>query len=339
MLARILFITDFHKRYTDMKTIKNILPVQHAIQHEIIEFNKKAGVTHNIQTGDWYDRGFHGLGQAYSAMEEDRLISKSVNGNVYLCLGNHFFLERDENPEMYIIQPCEYVKPRNLLQLAETPIFHVVPKLKIGTVQISFFHFSKNNKNYVAPRDPDTTFHIGVYHDDRCVPGWVREREGFGAGATSGELINIYQNIDLAIHGHIHSDIGLTTIELPGGRKVPLWIPGALGMTQDKDAIKHPSVDLPVITIEDDSSVQVSKATFSTHLNELQFYSSTKKAPITKSLNEVAEKGMLNVSAPSLSIYLKQCGFTDHQLKLVEEAREGRLDLLSAVRIVTGGAN
>lgn len=338
MLAKILFVSDLHKRYTDMRSVKNILPVQHKIQEELIAFNKSAGVTHNVILGDWYDRGFHGLGQAYSAMEEDRLLSKSVDGRVYLCMGNHFFLERDENPEMYIIQPCEYMKPRNLLQLAEEPIFKVVPTLKLGTVQISFFHFSKTNKKYVAPRDPDTTFHIGIYHDDRCVPSWVREREGFGGYGASYELNSIYANIDLAIHGHIHSDIGITALTLDNGRRVPLWIPGALGMTQDKDTIKHPYVELPLLEINDDSTVSTQKVRFSTHLDELQFYRTESKTKKPMSMMEMQAKNPVSIVTPSLQSYLVQQGVNDKQLQIVDEAGRGSLTLHSAVSIVTGGS-
>lgn len=338
MIARILFITDMHKRWADTKTIRNLVPVQHKVQMDIVNYNKQVGVTHNIIAGDWYDRGFHGLGPAYAAMEEDRMLSNSVNGNAYLCIGNHFFLERDENPEMYIIQPCEYVKPRNLQQLAEKPIFQVVPKLKIGTVQISFFHFSKTNKSYVAPRDPDTTFHIGVYHDDVCVPGWIREREGFGRGSTSVDMMRIYENIDLAIHGHIHSDVGLTSVELPNGKKVPLWVPGSLGICQNKEMIKHTTVDLPLIDINENGTVDIHKATFNTYIGELQFVSTVKKSMEPKSLSDLGTGVKPTVSTPSMLTYLESRGFSDSQMRMVEEARSGRLNLTSAVTIVTGGA-
>lgn len=339
MLAKILFITDFHKRYSDMKSIKGILPVQHAIEMEFVEFNKKNNITHNIITGDWYDRGFHGLGKAYAAMEEDRILSKSVDGRVYLCLGNHFYLERDENPEMYIIQPNEYIHPKDLLQVAEEPIFQVVPQLRIGDVLISFFHFSKTNKNYIAPRDPDIKFHIGVYHDDRCVPAWVREREGFSGSSSSLELNAMYQNIDLAIHGHIHSRIGITQFALSNGRKVPLWIPGAIGMTQNKSSIKHPSVDLPIIEINDDSTVNVMQYTFSTHLDELRFYNvSTKKLP-TVDTESVADATTLAKVVPSLSSYLEARGFSSNQLALANAAMNGQVTVIDAVNIFAGGNN
>jgi metallophosphoesterase superfamily enzyme len=110
MLARVLFISDLHKRYKDSTSIKGQLEVQQKIQEDIINFNKSYGVTHNIILGDWYDRGFHGLGQAFGAIEMDRRISESVNGNVYLCVGNHFYLERDENPEMYIMKNTTWTR-------------------------------------------------------------------------------------------------------------------------------------------------------------------------------------------------------------------------------------
>ena len=167
---------------------------------------------------------------AYGAMEMDRRVSASVNGNVYLCVGNHFYLERDENPEMYIIQPNSLLRPQYDIPLPEEPIFRVVPQLRIGDVQIDFFHFSKTNKQYVAYREPSTKFHIGIYHDDKCLPGWVREQEGYTGVANQSYFNEIYDNIDLAIHGHIHTRIGMTSIQIANERKVPLCIPGSLGI-------------------------------------------------------------------------------------------------------------
>ena len=162
MSARILFISDLHKRYCDSTNVKGQLVAQQKIQEDIINFNKAYGVTHNIVLGDWYDRGFHGIGQAYGAMEMDRRISASVNGQVYLCVGNHFYLERDENPEMYIIQPNPFIRPSISIPVPEKPIFNVVPCMNMNGVQVSFVHFNKTNKDYVTHRDPSVKFHIGI---------------------------------------------------------------------------------------------------------------------------------------------------------------------------------
>lgn len=335
MLARWLFVTDLHKRYKDMESIRGIVPVQHEIQHDIINFCKENAVTHVGVAGDWYDRGFHGIGQAYSAMEEDRLLSNTVNGNVYLCVGNHFYLERDENPEMYIIQPCEYMRPKDILQTAERPLFNVVPHVRIGNVQISFFHYNKLNKAYKTQVEPGVTYHIGVYHDEVCVPAWVREREGFGGVTSVYEMDQLYSNVDMAIHGHIHTDIGLVQLELSNGRVVPLYIPGSLGISQNKESIKHKEVQLPMVDINDDGTVTVTTVPFSTHLDKLSFFK-VERAKTRK--NVVVDKTVHLTTGDlprNLTLFLQNKGYTDVQLKLVNEAMSERLDITTAIGILS----
>lgn len=335
MLAKILFVTDLHKRYKDMESIRGIVPVQHEIQHDIISFCVENGVTHVIIAGDWYDKGFHGIGQAYSAMEEDRLLSRTVDGRVYLCVGNHFYLERDENPEMYIIQPCEYIKPKDILQVAEKPVFNVVPKLRIGNVQISFFHYSKLNKAYKMQVEPGVTYHIGVYHDEVCVPSWIREREGFGGLTSVYEMDQLYSNVDMAVHGHIHTDIGYTSLTLSNGKTVPLYVPGSLGISQNKESIKHKEVKLPLVTINDDSTVTTTLVPFSTHLEKLSFFK-VDRAKKRKSVFTDKTVHINNGNMPrNLVAYLQGRGYNDIQLKLVTEAMSERLDLTTAIGIIS----
>lgn len=336
MVARILCITDLHKRYKDSTSIKGQVEAARLVQEDIIAFNKENEVTHNIVTGDWYDRGFHGLGQAYGAMEMDRRLSASVNGNVYLCVGNHFYLERDENPEMYIIQPNAFIKPQMSIPLPEKPIFKMEQSLKFGTVQISFFHFNKLNKDYVAYRDPSCTFHIGIYHDDAALPGWIREMDGFSGNTSSNYLNSIYNNIDLAIHGHIHSKIGMTNLELNSGRTVPICVPGALAITQNSDNYKHPYVDLPLIEIDDDYNVNIKMVQFSTHMDKLRFYQVKKKAkPVIDELAVADQKFTVNSAATkSLPTYLSAKGYKPMHFNLLDAAVHDTLNLASAVRIV-----
>jgi len=339
VIARVLVVTDLHKRWKDSTSIKGQVIVQNKIQNEIIDFCIKNQVTHVLIAGDWYDRGFHGLGQAYGAIEMDRRLSEALNGNVYLCIGNHFYLERDENPEMYIIQPNPYIKPQLDIPVPEKPIFKVVPKLKLGNVQIDFFHYNKLNKTYVAARDEDTTFHIGIYHDDTVVPGWIRERDGYTGSATQSYFNQIYSNIDLGICGHMHAKVGSASIELLSGKKVPILVPGALGITQNKENFKHADVQLPIIDIDDDSTVHVKTATFSTHLSELRFY-----APKKKKQNTLANTGMItskdlnvtNTSAEllSLPVYLTKRGYSNRHLNLVNAALGDTLNLATAVSIL-----
>lgn len=342
VLAKILFIPDLHKRYKDSSSIKGQIQVQQQIQEDIIKFNKENGITHNIVAGDWYDRGFHGLGQAYGAIEMDRRLSASVNGNVYLCVGNHFYLERDENPEMYIIQPNAFIKPCIDIPVPDEPIFKMVQSLTIGTVQIDFFHYTKMNKDYVAWRDPKTTFHIGVYHDDCTLPSWIREQEGFSGTTSQSYLGRIYKNIDLALHGHIHSKIGTVTIPVDeSGRTVPMIVPGSLGITQNKENFKHSVVELPVITIEDDSSVKISMHSFSTHIEQLRFYESKKKKKSTMILETgIIDAGQVSLTSgsddlQSLPNFLVKKGYTQRQLNLIDAAASDQLNVGTAVRILS----
>lgn len=338
--AKILVLTDLHKRYKDATSIKGLIEVQQKIQEDIIKFNKENNITHNIITGDWYDRGFHGLGMAYGAIEMDRRLSKSVDGNVYLCVGNHFYLERDENPEMYIIQPNPFIKPQMSIPVPEEPIFKLVDKLKIGTVQIDFFHYNKLNKDYVAYREPDTTYHIGIYHDDSVVPGWVREMDGYTGTSSQAYINKIYANIDLAIHGHIHAKVGTTSIELMNGSKVPLIIPGALGITQNKEVYKHTEVELPLIEIDDDSNITISMVPFSTHMSELRFYETKKKKKVIseETLNHIANNQVKlttsNAELVSLPVFLTKRGYGRRHLNLVNAAVSDTLNLATAVRIL-----
>lgn len=345
MLARILYITDLHKPYQDPTTIKGQVQVHTKIQQEIIDFNKKYGVTHNIVGGDWYDRGFHGLGPAYGAMEMDRRLSASVNGNVFLCIGNHFYLERDENPEMYIIQPNQYIKPQIDIPMPEKPLFQVVPRLKIGNVQIDFFHYNKVNKKYYCNREDGCTYHIGVYHDDYVLPAWVRELDGYGGNSTQEFLAQVYNNIDLALHGHIHSKVGMVPLELNTGRKVPLIIPGSLGITQNKECFKHTDVQLPLIEIDDDSTVRVKLATFRTHIDELSFSESKSKKKKNKLLDEgVVDSKEFKITESraelqSLPNFMTRKGYTKVHMNLISAALSETLNVATAVRILVEGDN
>lgn len=342
VIAKVLFVTDLHKRYKESSSIKGQLKVQNLIQQDIINFCIEQEVTHVVITGDWYDRGFHGVGQAFGAMEMDRRLSEAVNGNVYLCIGNHFYLERDDNPEMYIIQPNSILRPANPIPLPDKPIFQMVPKLRLGPVQISFFHYNKSNKDYVAYRDPDVNFHVGVYHDDACVPGWVREQEGYQGSSTQAYYRQIYDNIDWAIHGHIHVKVGMCSMDISTldgvPKKVPMCIPGSLGITQNKDSMKHPFVDLPMLIVNDDGSHEAKLARFSTHIDELQFFATNKKKV------EVNEEGaqlfkenrVMNVRADLKSIdsYLTNKGYTDFTLKLVDSLSKSQLSLADALTLI-----
>ena len=220
MKARILFLSDLHKRDCDFSTIAGYTKAVDAVQQDILDFIDKYKVTHVISLGDWYDKGYRSINRSNHDRNWDEAISRAVQGNFYICLGNHFFLERDNNPEMYLIQPNQEYIPSQPIY-ATSPVIQVVNSLRIGGVQISFFHFSKNKKMYMASRDPDTIFHLGIYHDETVVPTAYRNKAGFPGVTSTAHLDTIFSNIDMAIVGHVHTPLGVFKVQTMG-REVPL---------------------------------------------------------------------------------------------------------------------
>lgn len=320
MLAKILFLPDLHKRCFDSDSISGQMDAIKRIQKDIINLNQLHGFTHNIILGDWYHKGFRALDQAFGAIQEDRELAESVNGNVYLLVGNHFYLEKDCNPEMYIIQPNNLIQPIHEITTPKEPIFRVVQTLRLGPVQIDFHHFSKTNKDYVYPRQDDVSFRIGLFHDDKTLPGWVREKAGYRSGSVSQPYLNrVYEDLDLAIHGHIHTPIGVVKIELATGKTVPAIIPGSMSVVMNKDSDIHEYVNLPVIEIDDDGKVRSKQIRQSTHMECLVF----KKKKTTEVLDSKSES--LNVEQVfaakdinNVADYLTKHGHSDEVVTLLQ---------------------
>lgn len=341
--ARVLFVSDLHKSCKEMSTIKGRLEATTQIQKDIINFNKENHVTHLVVMGDWYHRGYQSTCRTFNDYNEDKLVSDSVDGNAYLCLGNHFFLERDDNPEMYIIQPCEYMKPVGKFTMPKKPIFNVVPELTIGSVKISFFHYNKISKDYTNNRESSISYHIGVYHDDYTLPSWVREKEGYTTQSRNSELDRIYANIDLAVHGHIHTRIEPFNLTLRDGRSVPIIVPGSLGITQNKYSMKHPYVNLPLIDIDEDGSVSIKQVRFSTHIEMLRFYKGNRKDEgfdvKRKSAQDMRTMSLRNTAfMNSLPLYLESRGLDEKYIRLLEASIKDQITCLDVLKILEGDA-
>lgn len=329
MRARILFVSDLHKRDCDFSTIAGYTKAVDAVQRDILSFIKQRGITHLVSLGDWYDKGYRSINRSNNDRNLDEDLSKAVNGNFYICLGNHFFLERDNNPEMYLIQPSGYYKPSQPIY-ATSPVIRAVPSLRIGPVQISFFHYSKENKNYVTERDPEVKYHIGVYHDDTVVPTQQRNDAGFRGTTMTSYMDNIFANINLAIVGHIHTPIGVFNIQ-SRGRELPMIVPGSLAITTSGSSDLHTDVNLPVVEITDDGKVSCSLYTFDLHANLLRFYK--KKTKPVKAL--MPEQAVMEIpKTVSLSDYLRAKGFNENQLRLVDAASESYLEVVQGLKIL-----
>lgn len=329
MSSKILFISDLHKRDVDFGSIKGHVNAVTQVQLDIIDYVKENNVDTVVIGGDWYDKGYRHIGPTLSDNELDRKLSKSVNGNVYLTLGNHYFLERDNNPESYIIQPCKNHPLLHTVITPDTPIFKCEDYLRVGDVQISFFHFNKLNKSYMRNTEEGVKYHIGVYHDDTVVPTNIRQSAGYFGTTTSSYLDMIYSNVDLAIINHIHVACGAKTLTLSNGRNVQMIIPGSLGITQNKDIMKHKSVKLPLLEITDEGNIRISLVEFLTHIDKLKFYAKKEKSNnipnLLEGLSSLNEGS--NIKARTLKDYLTKKGYDSKHLNLINKASSG-LDTL-----------
>ena len=337
MQARILFLTDLHKRDTDFTTIVGYTKAVDAVQEDILAFVAKNNVTHIVIGGDWYDKGYRNINRTFNDYNYDKAIHDCVNGNVYLCRGNHLFLERDSNPEMYIIQPCEAMPLLHPIKHQGRPLFLSPNVLQIGPIQISLFHFSKE-KNYVVDRNPETTFHIGVYHDDVMLPSSIRSASGDHGITSSHDLEHYFSNIDLAICNHIHTAVGQLSIPLLT-RKVPMFIPGSLAITKNQPSELHSSVQLPVVTLNDDNTVKVSVAKFDLHMELLKLYKKNEtealnnEHPVLKTIKSNKQIAEVLSQRPSTSLkeVLIGKGYTSDLMQMVDEAASGTLSASTAL--------
>ena len=215
MRARILFVSDLHKRDCDFSTIAGYTKAVDAVQRDILSFIKQKGITHLVSLGDWYDKGYRSINRSNNDRNLDEDLSKAVNGNFYICLGNHFFLERT------ITQRCtSYSRLSTTSRVSPFMPHHLLsgryPLYVLDLFRSPSFTDSKENKNYIAERDPEVKYHIGVYHDDTVVPTQQRNGAGFRGTTMTSYLDNIFENINLAIVGHIHTPVGAFNIQARG---------------------------------------------------------------------------------------------------------------------------
>lgn len=332
MLAKILFDTDLHKKDTDPESIVGYTAITDLIQVDRIRYIQEHGITHYIHGGDLYDRGFFDTGRSLNDRNLDEMLSTVVNGNAYLCVGNHMFIERDANPELYLIQPNDTYRPLKPF-ISFQPVFKVVDKLKLGTVQISFMHYNKE-EYYVPLRDPDTTFHIAVFHTDKVLPQSFRTEAGYFGESNSTYINNVLAGVDIAFIAHVHVPLGVRSYG-----NTTMFIPGSAMITKNDEREKHRSVSLPVITINDDCTVTTEMATFSTHIEKLKFHETKRRKKSKTTLTELPKDNFFNperdvTEALTLESYLTAKGYKQKYINILDAAMKGVPDLYTLINLL-----
>lgn len=347
ILAKCLETSDKHFRDSDFKTIGNYREAVRACVKDQIQYCRENGITHVIDYGDICDKGYKSIGNSHSDEALMREWVEAVNGNYYSVLGNHLWHEIDSNPELYWIQPNDFIRPRDpFYEPPVEPLIRVVDRLIIGTFMYSFHHYNHTDKNYVIDRPSYVTHHRGVYHDDTMIPNGIKQDYNIYRKIESNYLKMLFANVDSAAVGHFHKPYPLQTLYIDS-RPMPMDVPGSCCITSVKQMEMHSTVKLPVITIYDDGTFDKEYAEFSLHIDKLKFYKKNVEE-VPKELLDIAQglAQQTDIDTSSLAFleavgsyvspeeYLRALGLQDRHIQLYNLASKGDLNLESSINIL-----
>ena len=326
MTYKVLIVTDSHLRDIDFKTMSGSKSaVEELFMDTLLDVIRKKSITHVIHTGDFIDKGYRNVGAALAHQSLIQHFADAVNGNLYMTIGNHFFREMLSNPELYWIQPHEKYKPNERMyaveQLIKTP-----DTLILNKTQISLFHFNPKDKNYIRERQAGINYHVGIYHDDVCIPTSIRNEMHINVKSR----YDYYSNIDLAIHGHIHKPQPITYVN-----GVPQIIPGSTALTSTGDDEFHDKVSLPILTI-DEETCALSFITIPLGIHKYRFMKKKDEPTqkLRKYIHTFIDKEEQRESLKSITEFITSAKLPLHYISIIQRAASGNLTATEIVEEV-----
>jgi predicted phosphodiesterase len=328
-IRKLLIITDTHLRDVDFRTIRGFKStVESFFMDTILSTIHNEGITDIMFMGDITDKGYRSVGTSLSHSSIlERLKAEVPNGIFGTLLGNHFFIEMQNNPELYWIQPHPVYKPTEQIYRTE-PILQTPDVFVIGNTQFSCFHFHPTDKRYVKDRLPGIKTHIGLYHDDVVIPNSIA-----GYKASQEDLEYYYKNIDIAVHGHIHVPHNTVIVDI-GSRKVPLIIPGSCSLTSSDERERHSTVSLPVFTLTQDSC-QLSFVTLNigTH-NYRIIKKSEPDKELKKRITAIKHETSEHVRVDTIANFIQTNNLPLHYIEVIKLASQGALSMSDMTRLI-----
>ena len=119
------------------------------------------------------------------------------------------------------------------------------------------------------------------------------------------------------------------------GRTVPLMIPGALCITANTPSQRHEFVKLPILEINDDSTVTVKQVTQSLHTECMTFSDKKSTAEINPLMAAESEVIFKPSSMTNVHEFLKDKGYSEVGLRLINEATKTKLSVNDVASIIT----
>ena len=353
MSTKVLFGGDAHKRHTDITTIEGYVACTIAVQTSLMKEIRDRQIDYFCHLGDWYDRGYASdIASCLADCDLDIQMSNLLKGNFYGVIGNHIRLNLDSNPELHLIQPHPILKSRRPVlrqeQIIKTPEF-----LRIGDVQISFMHHIEDTEDlsvYKATRQPWAKYHIALYHTAAIIPNRYLLNTTHSYNATSNSTISeLLEGVDFAIVGHVHEPLGQFVVETQTGSTI-MCVPGSLTNVNTDERTRHSKVNLPLVTIDDDSNVTIEYIPFDLHTNMVTFKKknveesreklrSLRGKPVDSLVDTVTAVASMTCGEEelsSLNAFMKAKGYTVRDRKLVRAVIDDPENLGKLLEIYKG---
>ena len=274
MEYKVMFAGDLHKRSKDITTIEGYVNCTTAVQRSLIQTIRDLEVTHFVSLGDWYDKGYSDdVSAGLADYDLDIQMSQLLNGNFYGVIGNHIRLSLDSNPELHLIQPHNVLKSRRPI-IRDTQVIKTPEILRLNDVQISLMHNMSDAEDvleYLPIRQCWAKYHIAVFHTQSIVPNSALLNTNYNYNTSSNTKIGkVLQDVDLAIVGHIHDNIGKVIVNTEKG-SVMMIIPGSLTNVNSSENGRHTSISIPIVSITESSEVKLEFLPFDLKTNMLTF--------------------------------------------------------------------
>lgn len=274
MTEYVMFAGDLHKRSKDITTIEGYVACCYAVQMALMEELHNRSIGYFVSLGDWYDRGYSDdVSASLADYDLDVQMSRQLKGNFYGVIGNHIRLSMDSNPELHLIQPHEQFKSRRATARGEQ-IIKTPDVLRIKDVQISLMHYKTDTDDafmFKPTREPWAKYHIAVFHTQSVIPNTALINTTYGYNTSSNTKIgHVLAGVDLAIVGHVHDAIGQFTVNTETGSTIMI-VPGSLTNVNAGEAGRHTSINIPIVSIDDDSNVRLEYLPFDLKTNMVTF--------------------------------------------------------------------
>lgn len=349
MLAKIGFAGDLHRRPKDITTVLGYMVANNAVTESLEKLVVEEELSHFVSLGDWYDKGYDAsVPHALSHVDDDRRLSDLLQGNLYGLIGNHIRLGMDASPELHIIQPHPLYKSRVKIHRNEQ-IMKTPDTLMIGSVQISFLHHRieyESVEQYKPKREAGVTYHIALFHTSKIIPTAQLVGTNYAYNASPNSAIaRTLEGVDLAIVGDVHDALGMFRFN-----ETTMIVPGSLTNTDSAESGRHHFINLPIITIHDDSKVTLKFKEFYLHTNLITFKPKVESEANSKLQSkrgktiedlypqENATHTVLSQGIHNLNDFMLQQNYTDVDKQLVRSVMTNAEDLKTLVKIFRGGS-